>query len=46
MAVVSVQVIIGEASPGHQPRGLADNLGGSAIGVPVNSVEHLAVTSF
>lgn len=44
MAAVSVQVIVGEARAGHQPRGLADNLGAIAIGVSVDAVEHLAIT--
>lgn len=45
MATVAIQVVIGEAGAGHQPRGLADNLGGIGIGVSEDTVEHLSVTS-
>lgn len=46
MADASVQVIVGEAGTGHQPRGLADNLGVITVGVSVDAVEHLAITGF
>lgn len=43
MAGVSIQVIVGEASPSHEPRSFPDNLGVVAIGIAVDSVEHFSV---
>lgn len=43
MASVSIQVIVREASPSHEPRSFSDNLGIVAIGIAVDSVEHFSV---
>ena len=43
MASVSIQVIVWEASPSHEPRSFSDNLGIIAIGIAVDSVEHFSV---
>lgn len=44
MTSVPTQIIVGETCASHQPRGLSNDLGGVAIGVAVDAVEHLAVT--
>jgi hypothetical protein len=46
VAAVSIQVVIWEASAGHQPRGLSNNLRRITICVTVDAIEHLSIAVF
>ena len=43
MTVITVEVIIREAGPSHQPRSLSNHFRVIAVGVAVNTIKHLAV---
>lgn len=45
VAAVSVQVVIGEAGASHEPRSFANDLGAIAVGVTVDTIEHLAIAA-
>lgn len=45
MAAIAIQVIVGEASSGHQPRSLSNDLWVITVGVTVDPVKHFAVTT-
>lgn len=43
MAGISIQIIVGEAGPGHEPRSLSNDLGIIAIRVTIDTVEHFSI---
>jgi hypothetical protein len=45
VAAVSIQVVVGEAGASHQPRSFSNDLGGIAVGVAVDTVEHLSIAA-
>lgn len=46
MTGISIQIIVGETGPSHEPRSLSNNLGIIAIRVTINTVEHFSITEF
>lgn len=43
MALVTVQTLLGETGPGHQPGGFTGDLRAISVGVAEDTVEHLTV---
>jgi hypothetical protein len=46
VTAISIQIIIWEAGPSHQPRSFSNYLWGISVGVAVNTVEHFPIAIF
>ena len=45
VSAIAIQVVIGEAGSGHEPRSFSDDFRSVTVRVSVNAVEHFSITA-